>query len=113
MSLPTFSRRPIPRAKSQLALGLVPKDFNGSTLSAPQPTDALPGSADKVRVLIARRQMGLDLWHPLDAQLPTNKAMLVSRDNFGGTIVDAIIEETLEWHETARPGKARQRAIAE
>ncbi len=33
----------------------------------PQPTDALPGSPEKVRVMAKRAKRGLCLFHPLDA----------------------------------------------
>ena len=33
----------------------------------PEPTDALPGTEAKVRVLIQRAALGLELWHPRDA----------------------------------------------
>ncbi len=36
----------------------------------PGPTDALPGSEEKIRVLAERARLGLPLWHPLDARLP-------------------------------------------
>jgi hypothetical protein len=32
----------------------------------PQPTDALPGTEAKMRVLEERRAAGQELWHPLD-----------------------------------------------
>jgi hypothetical protein len=35
----------------------------------PEPTDALPGTAEKVRVLEERARRGQTLWHPLDAAL--------------------------------------------
>lgn len=38
------------------------------------PTDALPGSPEKVRVLAERFRLGVSLWHPLDAKLPIDKA---------------------------------------
>jgi hypothetical protein len=34
----------------------------------PEPTDALPGTAAKVLVLIERRLRGQYLWHPYDAK---------------------------------------------
>lgn len=34
----------------------------------PTPTDAIPGSPEKVRVLEARYLAGESLWHPLDAR---------------------------------------------
>jgi hypothetical protein len=36
------------------------------TLPAAEPTDAAPGSDDKIAVLIARREAGEHLWHPRD-----------------------------------------------
>jgi hypothetical protein len=44
-------------------------DFNGRTALAAQPTDALPGSEEKVAVLAERARLGLSLWHPQDATL--------------------------------------------
>jgi hypothetical protein len=44
-------------------------DFNGRTAQAAQPTNALPGSPEKVAVLAERARLGLSLWHPLDARL--------------------------------------------
>jgi hypothetical protein len=32
-----------------------------------QPTDAVPGSEEKIRVLAERAAQGVCLWHPLDA----------------------------------------------
>jgi hypothetical protein len=32
-----------------------------------QPTEAMPGSREKVAVMAARVERGLPLWHPLDA----------------------------------------------
>jgi len=43
-------------------------DFNGRA-RLPEPTDALPGSPEKVAVLMDRARRGLALWHPLDATL--------------------------------------------
>ncbi len=43
-------------------------DFNGRT-RLPEPTDALPGTPEKVAVLEERARLGLALWHPLDATL--------------------------------------------
>lgn len=34
-----------------------------------RPTSALPGSAEKIRVLAERAQLGQQLWHPDDAAL--------------------------------------------
>jgi hypothetical protein len=43
-------------------------DFNGRA-RLPEPTDALPGTPEKVRVLEERARQGQQLWHPLDAKL--------------------------------------------
>jgi hypothetical protein len=43
-------------------------DFNGRT-RLPEPTDALPGTPEKVAVLMERARRGLSLWHPDDATL--------------------------------------------
>jgi hypothetical protein len=41
------------------------------------PTQALPGSLEKVAVLEQRAQMGVSLWHPLDAGVvPMELAMV-------------------------------------
>lgn len=32
----------------------------------PEPTDALPGTPEKVEILAERAAKGYDLWHPLD-----------------------------------------------
>ena len=47
-------------------------DFNGRA-SLPTPTDAVPGSAEKVAVLAERARRGQALWHPLDAPLDRRK----------------------------------------
>jgi hypothetical protein len=44
-------------------------DFNGKTALAAEPTDALPGTPEKVAVLMERARLGLSLWHPRDATL--------------------------------------------
>jgi hypothetical protein len=36
---------------------------------ATHPTDALPGSLEKIRVLTRRAELGQELWHPDDARL--------------------------------------------
>ncbi len=33
------------------------------------PTDALPGSKEKIRILAERARNGVSLWHPLDPRL--------------------------------------------
>jgi len=35
----------------------------------PAPTNALPGSPEKVRILAERARLGVSLWHQLDATL--------------------------------------------
>ena len=42
----------------------------------PQPTGALPGSAEKVTVLESRACLGQALWHPLDAPMDAESRML-------------------------------------
>src|SRR5437867_9723756 len=44
-------------------------DFNGRAGLAPAPTEALPGTPEKVAVLIERARLGLSLWHPKDAPM--------------------------------------------
>jgi hypothetical protein len=44
-------------------------DFNGKTALAAEPTEALPGTPEKVAVLMERARLGLSLWHPHDATL--------------------------------------------
>jgi hypothetical protein len=34
------------------------------------PTNALPGSEEKIRILAERFRSGVSLWHPLDGKLP-------------------------------------------
>src|SRR5262249_59341986 len=47
-------------------------DSNGRA-KLPEPTDALPGTPEKVRVLEERARLGQALWHPLDAKLDLRK----------------------------------------
>src|SRR5438874_1522881 len=44
------------------------KDFNGRTKLG-EPTDALPGSEEKIRILMERARLGLSLFHPQDATI--------------------------------------------
>lgn len=44
------------------------KDFNGRTKLG-EPTTALPGTEEKVRVLMERARLGQSLFHPLDARI--------------------------------------------
>lgn len=54
---------------SKFALGNFPdrrEDFNGPVPLAAEPTDALPGTAEKVAVMTARAAAGVELFHPDD-----------------------------------------------
>jgi hypothetical protein len=44
-------------------------DFAGWAVEPPEPTNALPGSPEKVDILERRARMGLSLWHPNDAPM--------------------------------------------
>jgi hypothetical protein len=44
-------------------------DFYGWPVPPPEPTNAAPGSAEKVAVLERRARLGVSLWHPKDALL--------------------------------------------
>ncbi|MFO0844836.1 MAG: hypothetical protein U0797_20965 [Gemmataceae bacterium] len=44
-------------------------DFNGQTKGFDEPTEALPGTEQKVAILAERARRGLSLWHPSDARL--------------------------------------------
>jgi len=46
-------------------------NFNRLAKLPPCPTQALPGTLDKVAVLAERARLGVSLWHPLDAQMDT------------------------------------------
>jgi hypothetical protein len=58
-------RQHYPRSESKYARNGVGQGCRGYQL--PEPTDARPGSAEKVAVLEERARLGLALWHPLDA----------------------------------------------
>lgn len=47
-----------------------------------QPTDALPGTTDKVKTLAHRYQQGLGLWHPQD-YIPMRDESHRRRELFG------------------------------
>jgi hypothetical protein len=51
-------------------------DFNGKTKLAAEPTNALPGSEEKIRILAERARLGQSLWHPLDATLASTQPTL-------------------------------------
>jgi len=44
-------------------------NFNGRAAPAGEPTEALPGTPEKVAVLEQRARLRQELWHPLDATL--------------------------------------------
>jgi hypothetical protein len=44
-------------------------NFCGNAPLPAAPTDALPGSPEKVTILELRAKLKQDLWHPLDATL--------------------------------------------
>jgi hypothetical protein len=44
-------------------------DFNGKSAAAAQPTEAVPGSAEKVAILEMRARLKQELWHPADAPM--------------------------------------------
>ncbi len=44
-------------------------DFNGQSAVAAKPTQALPGTEEKVEILAERARLGLSLWHPRDARI--------------------------------------------
>jgi hypothetical protein len=50
-------------------------DFNGRA-ALPAPTDAPPGSAEKVAVLEQRARLGQALWHPSDAPMDVESRRL-------------------------------------
>src|SRR5205085_9778990 len=48
-------------------------DFNGRVKLPSQPTEAQPGTPQKVAVLEERARLGLALWHPDDAPLDRSR----------------------------------------
>jgi hypothetical protein len=52
------------------------QDFNGKILLDDKPTSALPGSEEKVKILIERARRGLSLWHPGDAPMDVESRKL-------------------------------------
>jgi hypothetical protein len=50
-------------------------DFNGPA-ALPEPTDAPPGSPEKVAILEERARLGQALWHPHDAPMDVESRML-------------------------------------
>jgi hypothetical protein len=45
------------------------EDFVGWPIEPPEPTNALPGSPEKVAILESRARRGVSLWHPKDAPM--------------------------------------------
>jgi hypothetical protein len=51
-------------------------DFNGRACLPPLPTAALPGTPEKVAVLIERARLRQGLWHPADAPMDVESRCL-------------------------------------
>src|ERR1700679_2635092 len=51
-------------------------NLNGSSRMPSGPTDAVPGTPEKVMVLAERARLGVSLWHPLDAVLQSPRPEL-------------------------------------
>lgn len=51
-------------------------DFTGQSRLPLQPTDALPGSPEKVAVLEERARLRVSLWHPNDAPMDAESRLL-------------------------------------
>lgn len=51
------------------------RDYNGQGKRPATPTDAAPGSPEKIRILMERAQLRQELWHPDDATLVGPRAM--------------------------------------
>ena len=66
-------------------------DFNGRTPRPTEATEAMPGSEEKILILIERAQLGQSLWHPED-RMPLTDGPRVTRDN-----------ETKNGDETCQP----------
>lgn len=49
-------------------------DYCGTSKPPVSPTDAAPGSLEKIAVLQERASSGLALWHPLDAPMDAESA---------------------------------------
>jgi hypothetical protein len=52
------------------------QDFNGGAVLPATPTQALPGSPEKVAVLEQRARLRQALWHPLDAPMDVESRLL-------------------------------------
>jgi hypothetical protein len=51
-------------------------DFNGRVQLPREPTSALPGSMEKVEILIERARHRQSLWHPMDAPIISENNMM-------------------------------------
>jgi hypothetical protein len=51
-------------------------DFNGGAVLPGAPTTALPGTPEKVEVLIQRARLRQSLWHPADAPMDVESRKL-------------------------------------
>lgn len=53
------------------------------TIPYPEPTNALPGTAEKVAVLVARARRGQHLFHPADAKYTLDETIPTRRRTRG------------------------------
>jgi len=54
-------------------------DCNGRVSLPPYPTDALPGTPQKVAILEERARLHQSLWHPADASLVSDAILTLAR----------------------------------
>jgi hypothetical protein len=66
-------RRLYPCRKGKRAQNALPREVLERPL--PTATDALPGTIQKIAVLLQRTTLGLELWHPQDAKVPRGRAL--------------------------------------
>jgi hypothetical protein len=57
-------------------------DFNGRTARPATPTQASPGSEEKILVLMERARLGQSLWHPDDAPMDRESQMRLADRQF-------------------------------
>jgi hypothetical protein len=55
------------------------------------PTDALPGSKEKIRILAERARNGVSLWHPLDPRLDRPRPGRPSRT--ARLLLDVVLDD--------------------
>ena len=97
-------RRRLTQAERQaLAPGVRP-DF-WWTASLPLPTNAPPGSPDKVAIMMARAEADQQLFHPLDAVLQDDQARIGFIDNDGESRIMAVKPEK----DARKNGKVKRR----